>query len=78
MFTYKDTGHEPLFWIGAKPVYGSFKKDNESRIPPFRDVGKYLGSNDFLERYGLSRKEGAVVQRASSPGRSHQCKASSP
>ena len=66
MFSFKQTSdtQEPLFYIGEKPVYTHFKKDESNRIPPFRDSSKYLDSEDFRERYGLTRKEGSEMKRA--------------
>ena len=57
MFTFQKQSFEPLFYIGDKPVYTVFKKDEKDRIPPFRDSSKYLDSDEFRERYTLSRRE---------------------
>ena len=64
MFTFEKQKQDPLFYIDGKPVYAVFKKDESRRIHPFRDSGSYLGSNEFLEKYNLSRKEGAELKRA--------------
>ena len=63
MFTF-DKEKPPLFYIGDKPVYTQFKKEDKKRIPPFRDSKKYLDSEDFRERYDLSRKEGKLIKQA--------------
>ena len=66
MFSFKKSNEQavPLFFIGEKPVYTQFKKIEADRIPPFRDSSKYLESDDFRERYGLTRKEGTQIQSA--------------
>ena len=66
MFTFKRTKNkqEPIFYIGEKPVYTQFKKEEKLRIPPFRDSKKYLDSDEFRERYNLSRNE-AKLQKQS-------------
>ena len=63
MFTF-DKLTDPLFFIDDKPVYAQFKKEDKKRIPPFRDSKKYLDSEDFRERYDLSRKEGKLIKQA--------------
>lgn len=59
MFTFHKSRdkQEPLFFIGEKAVYTQFKKEDKIRIPPFRDAKNYLISEEFRERYGLSRNE---------------------
>lgn len=59
MFTFTRTKdkQEPIFYIGDKPVYTQFKKDDKLRIPPFRDGKQYLDGDEFRERYNLSRNE---------------------
>ena len=64
MFTFESQDKNPLFYIDNKPVYTIFKKDDSLRIPPFRDTGKYLDSDDFRERYTLSRNEGKALKKA--------------
>ena len=63
MFTFDKLKH-PLFYIDDKPVFTQFKKEDKKRIPPFRDSKKYLDSEDFRERYDLSRKEGKLIKQA--------------
>ena len=67
MFTYQEHG-EPLFYIRQsghdKPVYTTFKKNAKHRIKPFRDSKKYLESDEFRERYDLTRKEGTELKAA--------------
>ena len=63
MFTFNKT-RSPIFYIDDKPVFTQFKKDDSIRIPPFRDAKKYLDSEDFRERYNLSRKEGVVIKNS--------------
>ena len=64
MFTFKRSKdkQEPIFYIGEKPVYTQFKKDEKLRIPPFRDSKKYLDSDEFRERYNLSRGEAKLLK----------------
>ena len=64
MFTFAEQKSNPLFYIDDKPVYTVFKKDDTLRIPPFRDTGKYLDSDEFRERYTLSRTEGKILKKA--------------
>ena len=64
MFTYSKTADDPLFYIGDQGVYTQFKKEESKRIPPFRDSKKYLDSDDFRERYNLSRQEGKLLKKA--------------
>ena len=68
MFTFKNLGKPPLFFIRKsgedKPVYTTFKKDAKLRIKPFRDSSKYLDSDEFRERYDLSRRESAELKTA--------------
>ena len=67
MFTFKEIG-SPLFFIRQdgreRPVYTTFKKDAKLRIKPFRDSKKYLDSDEFRERYDLSKKEGLELKAA--------------
>ena len=65
MFTFKrqDKKHEPLFFINDKAVYAQFTKEMKDRIPPFRDSTKYLDSDEFRERYGLSLKESKELKK---------------
>ena len=65
MFTYKNENNQnPLFYIDNKPVYTTFKKDETTRIPPFRDSAKYLQSDEFRERYTLSKREQTELRKA--------------
>jgi len=64
MFTFKANQKNPLFYIGTKGVYYQFKKDEDLRIPPFRDTSQYLDSDDFRETYLLSRKDSKLMKRA--------------
>ena len=68
MFTFKNLGKPPLFFIRKsgedKPVYTTFKKDAKLRIKPFRNSSKYLDSDEFRERYDLSRRESAELKTA--------------
>ena len=68
MFTFKNQGKPPLFFIRKsgddKPVFTTFKKDAKLRIKPFRDSSKYLDSDEFRERYDLSRRESAELKTA--------------
>ena len=64
MFTFKEQPSGPLFHIGNKAVYATFKKDPATRIPPFRDSGKYLEGDEFRERYNLSKAESNVLAQA--------------
>ena len=68
MFTFSNTGKAPLFFIRKggedRPVYTTFKKDSKLRIKPFRDSKKYLDSDEFRERYDLSKAEGTVLKSA--------------
>ena len=63
MFTFVKH-KDPIFYIGDKPVYTQFKKEDSKRIRPYRETKKYLDSEDFREAYSLSRKEGAVIKQA--------------
>jgi len=64
MFTFKRTKdkQEPIFYIGEKPVYTQFKKEEKLRISPFRDSKKYLDTDEFRERYNLSRNEAKLLK----------------
>jgi hypothetical protein len=64
MFTFKKQDKNPLFYIDDKPVYTVFKKDSKLRIRPFRDSKKYLDSDEFRERYNLTRKESTELKKA--------------
>jgi len=64
MFTYHNTKREPMFYIGEKPVYTQFKKEESKRIPPFRDSQKYLDSDEFRERYSLSRQDATILKKS--------------
>ena len=68
MFTFSNTGKAPLFFIRKggedRAVYTTFKKDSKLRIKPFRDSKKYLDSDEFRERYDLSKAEGTVLKSA--------------
>ena len=66
MFTFKrpKAKQDPIFYIGEKPVYTQFKKDDKLRIPPFRDSQKYLDGDEFRERYNLSRKEAKELKKS--------------
>ena len=64
MFTFSKQDKNPLFYIDDKPVYTLFRKDPKMRIKPFRNSSKYLDSDDFRERYNLSRSEGRLLKKA--------------
>ena len=66
MFTFKQPKpkQEPLFYIGPKPVYTQFKKEDKLRIAPFRDSKQYLDSDEFRERYGLSRNDAKELKKS--------------
>ena len=66
MFTFTKTTErqKPIFFVDDKPVFTTWKKDEKLRIPPFRDTGKYLETEEFRERYDLSRKEGKALKLA--------------
>ena len=64
MFTFLNDGKPPIFYIGEKPVYTTFKKNEKYRIKPFRNSGKYLDSDEFRERYDLTRNEAKEMKRA--------------
>ena len=66
MFTFKrdNTNQNPLFYIDDKPVYTTFKKNDADRIPPYRNSSKYLKSDEFRERYTLSKREQNELVRA--------------
>ena len=64
MFTFKVQDKDPLFYIDNRPVYATFTKKEVDRIRPFRNTSKYLGSNEFLERYSLSKREGQELKKA--------------
>ena len=54
----------PVFYIDNKEVFVHFQKNEKLRIKPFRDSGRYLDSEDFRERYSLSRAEGKELKKA--------------
>ena len=62
MFTFSKS-EEILFYINDKPVYAQFQKDPKKRIHPFKDSKQFLGSDEFRERYNLSRMESNEIQR---------------
>ena len=64
MFTFEKQKQGPLFYIGDKPVYTTFKKDETKRIPPYRNPNKYLDSDEFRERYTLSVRESRELKKA--------------
>ena len=64
MFTFQKTAKEPLFHIDDKPIFTTYKKDQNSRIKPFRKSNDYLGSEEFRERYDLTRNEAKQLKRA--------------
>ena len=64
MFTFQKQDYDPIFYVDDKPVYTLFTKDDKKRIPPFRNPGTYLDSNDFLESFNLSRSEGKILKQA--------------
>ena len=64
MFSFtKVNGHRNLFSILVS-VYTHLKKDDKLRIKPFRKPEKYLDSDDFRERYDLSRTEATNLKKA--------------
>ena len=63
MFTFSNN-QESLFYINDKPVYAQFERDPKKRIPPFKDAKQFLGSDDFRERYNLSRLESNEIKKA--------------
>ena len=63
MFTFTQSGEE-IFHINDKPVYALFTKDPKKRIPPFKDSKKFLDSDEFRERYNLSRTESKEIKKA--------------
>jgi len=66
MFSFErvKTGQDPLFYIGERPVFVHYKKDQSKRIPPFVDSKVYLDSDAFRERYDLSRAESKDLKQA--------------
>jgi len=66
MFTFqkKKQKQDPIFFINEKPVFTQFKKDDTIRIPPFRDTKKYLDSDEFRERYSISRNQAKELKTA--------------
>ena len=63
MFTFKtQPKQDPLFFIGNKPVFTKWKKTEEDRIPPYRNTSDYLGSDEFRERYNLTKKEASALK----------------
>lgn len=65
MFTFQsDTKKQPLFFINNKPVFHQFKKEQDKRIPPFKDSKKYLDSEEFREQFNLSRKEAKLIKNS--------------
>ena len=65
MFTFKRSQdkQDPIFYIDGKGVYTQFTKDEKLRIPPFRDSKKYLDSDEFRERYSISRNEAKILKQ---------------
>ena len=63
MFTFKEAG-DPIFFIDEKPVYTAWKKEEGDRIKPYRDTGEYLASDEFRERYNLTKKEQEHLREA--------------
>jgi len=66
MFTYNrpKKNAQPVFHIDNKPVYAIFKKDHTQRIKPFRKTEDYLSSDEFMERYQLSKRESLELKKA--------------
>jgi hypothetical protein len=65
MFTFqKQDEQDPIFFVDDKPVYTVRRKDPKLRIKPFRKTGDYLSSEEFRERYNLSRPEAKVLKKA--------------
>jgi len=64
MFTFERESkkQKPIFFVDDKPVFTQFKKQEERRIPPFKDGGKYLSSDEFREEYNLTRREAKVLK----------------
>jgi hypothetical protein len=64
MFTFeRETKKQrPIFFVDDKPVFTQFKKQEERRIPPFKDGGKYLSSDEFREEYNLTRREAKILK----------------
>jgi hypothetical protein len=64
MFTFTKQTTPPIFFINDQPVYTTFQKDEKIRIRPFRDSSKYLDSDNFRERYTLSKRESTELKKA--------------
>ena len=65
MFTFESNiKKQPLFFINNKPVFTQFKKEEDKRIPPFKDSTKYLDSDEFREEFNLSRKEAKLIKQS--------------
>ena len=64
MFTLKNKGKPPVFFIDNTPVFTAFQKNEKDRIKPFRTGTAYLQSEEFREAYDLSRNEGKEMARA--------------
>ena len=66
MFSFKKPkpDQNPMFFINDKPVFTQFRKDENQRIPPFKDRQNFLESDEFREHYTLTRTEGKVLKKA--------------
>jgi hypothetical protein len=63
MFTFSKN-EDPIFYINENPVYARFDKNPALRVPPFKDSKKFLDSDEFRERYNLSRTESKEIKKA--------------
>jgi hypothetical protein len=64
MFTFKKQSYDPIFYIDNSPVYTTFTKVENDRIPPYRNTGKWLDSDEFRERYNLTKRESVELKRS--------------
>ena len=66
MFTFhkESKNLRPIFFIDDKEVYTTFNRSDDKRIKPYRNTTKYLDSDEFRERYSLSRRENKELKRA--------------
>ena len=66
MFTYKKPRPDqtPIFFVNDTPVFTQFRKDDKTRIPPFKESKRFLESDEFREHYSLTRTEGKVLKKS--------------